>query len=176
MAYLIRAITRAKWEPKDDLNENEISADVFKDLKTRDSKLSLWICEQPNLMELKKIVLAIASGRDKLEKVDIVWIDKKILESEGITFEFEPGDTPVEDLKELHLNAIKLDIFRLEEIALKIADAVRQKNQFRRFSIKETAELIKNALNSQRLRSEDLKPGLKKDIEKRFLVQSRERQ
>ena len=168
MAYLIRAITRAKWEPKDDLNENEISADVFIDLRTTASKLSFWICEQPGHMEeLEEIVLAIASCRDKLEKVDIVWIDKKVLESEGITFEFEPGKTPVEDLKELHLNAIKLDIFRLEKIALTIAEAIRNYNHFHRFSRKEIERLFRNALDTGRLNIEDLKPTLKEELEKR---------
>jgi len=165
MAYLAREIARAKWDPKPDLGAGEISADTFKDLRTDKSKLSLWTFPNSALAELEEIALAMATTRTSIEKLDLAWVEKKILDEKGILFGNEPGSTPVAELRAKHLNAVSLDVVRIAEIAKFVADAVRNKNQFRRFSTAEIKKIIVKALEEKRLRLEDLNSDLKRKIE-----------
>ncbi len=73
--FVVRMITRSKWEPKPDEQVGDMPADaVTGDLKTQDNKLSFWQSFSGTKGELEDIVLAIAAGRNKIEKVEIVWL------------------------------------------------------------------------------------------------------
>ena len=80
---LARKINRAKWQARDGLRPGEPSADVLGDLKTAGHKLSVWQCgpdeAHPGRVALKSVVLAIAAGMDRIDKVDLAWIGEEEL-------------------------------------------------------------------------------------------------
>jgi len=58
------------------MREEGISADaVTTDLRTRNNNLSFWQCSEKTNKEIENVVLAIAAGRDKIDRIDIVLID-----------------------------------------------------------------------------------------------------
>lgn len=73
--FLARMITRHKWQPKDGLAADEIPAGaIAADLRTANNTLSFWQCGRATDLEVSDAVLAIAAGRDRIQKLDIVWI------------------------------------------------------------------------------------------------------
>ncbi len=82
--FLARMITRHKWQPKDGLAANEIPADaITADLRTANNTLSFWQCGRATDLEVSDAVLAIAAGRDRIQKLDIVWILTDEMKSDG---------------------------------------------------------------------------------------------
>ena len=170
MTYLVRKIKRAKWLSRAELrSDEEISSDALtKNLQTTGSKLSLWTYSSEDLRELDEIALAIASTRDFLDSLEIAWVEKEELEDKGISFEEAPGDTPLADLRERHIHAVCLDVVRIANISEFYADAVRNKNRWKRFSVREIEKLIIQAWKDKRLIHEDLKPELMQKIKDRI--------
>ena len=93
-------ITRHKWRLKDGLALDEIPADaITADLRTARTTHSHSgnAVKRPNL-EVSDAVLAIAAGRDRIQKLDIVWILTDQLESDGQRIRLKRGRTPVAGL------------------------------------------------------------------------------
>lgn len=123
--FLARMISRAKWERKEWMREGDISADaVTADLRTQNNNLSFWQCAEGTNQEIENVVLAIAAGRDQIDKVDIVLIDDKDLRNDGQTIMASDGRTPVESLVKLHVDVIQLNYCRLGKVARRVASAV----------------------------------------------------
>ncbi len=96
MKYLVRKIGRAKWDQKDDLPQGSIAADaVTTDLRTSGNKLSFWFCTADTDDELNEVVLALASGNDRPDKIDIAWFETALLEKDNVAIELSEGRTPV---------------------------------------------------------------------------------
>ena len=73
--FLARKITRAKWDPKEELSKGEISADALTcDLRTRGNALSFWQCGNGAEAEIEEAALAIAGAGDRIDKIDLVWL------------------------------------------------------------------------------------------------------
>ena len=86
--FLARKITLAKWRSGKDLLEGEISADaVTVDLRTKENSLSFWQCGDEAQTKIEDAALAIASGWERVDKLDIVWIAGEELEATGQRFE-----------------------------------------------------------------------------------------
>ena len=120
--HLIRKISRAKWEHhrNHDLGfaEGEISADsVTADLRTQDNKLSLWRSSSDSVDEIDEVVLALAAGLQKIERIDVVWVTEQELNDIGQTVEESDGKTPVADLRGRHVHLPCLDYVRLGRVA-----------------------------------------------------------
>lgn len=126
--YLIRKISRAKWESNSSLLPEEIGADAITGcLRTFNNSLSVWQCGQVQREEdIKEAILALAASMERIDKIDVVIIDKSALEEKGIALEPTPGNTPVEDLRDKHLDIIRLDTSRLCLIAQYIAEKIRR--------------------------------------------------
>lgn len=97
--FLARMITRPKWQPKRGLASDEIPADaITADLRTSNNALSFWQCGEATDPEISTAVLAIAAGRDRLQKLDIVWIPRDELIRSGHQMRSTQGRTPVREL------------------------------------------------------------------------------
>ncbi len=107
------------------MSEGEISADaVTGDLKTQGNVLSFWRCTSAKEKDLDDVALAIAAGRNRIAKVEIVWLDDEELRNDGQAMENTNGRTPVTDLITSHVDVIKLDYSRLGKVAHRIASAI----------------------------------------------------
>ena len=165
--FLARVISRAKWEQKEWMHEEEISADaVTADLRTQNNSLSFWRCGNGSDEEINNVVLAIAAGRDKIDKVEIVLIDDEDLKTDGQTIEASKGRTPVESLVELHVDVMQLDYSRLGKVACRVASAVAA-DQYHRVSKQRVATLLVTAINGgEVLQIEGLNEKLRPQVQK----------
>lgn len=149
------------------MHEEEISADaVTADLRTQNNNLSFWQCAKGTRKEIDDIALAIAAGRDKIDKVEIVLIDDKDLENDGQAIKASNGRTPVESLVRLHVDVMQLDYSRLGRVAHRIASAIAA-DQFHRVSKKRVERLLVTAITQDEiLQIEGLNEKLRPQVQK----------
>jgi len=163
--FLARKITRAKWERTSKLKPGEIPADaVTGDLRTYDNGLSLWRCGSGSEREVENAVLALASGSDRIEKMDIVWIDEEDLRSAGQFLADSQGRTPVRDLVDQHVDLQRLDFERLGKVARLIVSALHDK-QCRTATKRQIKELLISAVNEDRVSTNELKEKVRQQIQ-----------
>lgn len=164
--FLARTITRAKWEPKQGMQEGEISADaVTGDLRTRDNSLSFWTCGGKD--DANEVALAIAAGRVKVEKVEVVWLDDADLRKDGHKIERTDGDTPVEDLAKRHVDVRQLDYERLGKVAHRIVSAI-EADQYSRFTRTRVKTLLAAAVSCGRVKLENLHENVRSEVQEKI--------
>lgn len=165
MAVLARKITRAKWERKEELGADEIGADaVTADLRTTGNTLSFWHCETSSTGDLKRAVLALAAGAERLDRLDVVYLEEQLVHEAGLATSATPGETPVASLRGHHVDLEKLDLNRLGVVARMVA-AAHLTNATLSMTKKEVLELLVDAVVQQLVSTEDLKADIKAKVE-----------
>ena len=168
---VVRMITRSKWEPKSDEQVGEIPADaVTGDLRTQGNTLSFWRPPSGNEEDFEDVVLAIAAGRDKVDKVEIVWLDKDDLLNDGLALVQADGSTPFRKMIKLHADVPRLDYTRLGRIARRIASAIAA-DRYRRITRARVRQILVSAIEGQRLNIEDLNEKIQVEIREMFDAQ-----
>ena len=168
--FLARMITRSKWEPKRGLLSGEISADaVTADLKTCDNSLSFWRCPSGTDVELEDVVLAIATAREKVEKVEIVWLDDEDLRTDGQTLINSDGRTPVAELVSQHVDVCYLDYNRLGKVAHRVVSAFDE-GRFCRLTRARILVLLASAVRKSRVDLKDLKEKVRDAVQKTLIT------
>ena len=149
--FLARKITRAKWSNRRGLAVAEIPADgITVDLRTQGNKLSFWQCPTDAETDLEAAALALAAGRDSLDKLEFIWFTYDDLRNDGLTANSTRGRTPVRDLRDLHVDVEQLDYVRLGTLARKVVAAL-DADRYCRFSKAGVKRLIVNALDQDRI-------------------------
>lgn len=168
MAYLVRKISRAKWPSAQAIHLDEISADaVTGDLRTMGNTLSFWQLGAPSDNdEIRMIALALATGGERLDRLDLTWIDRDALDTQGIAVEESAGRTPVEKMRDKHVDLARLNLPRLCKVALLIAEALSL-NHHRRFTKKQILHIIVEAIGKKQVSLTDLPPKIRREIEKK---------
>lgn len=154
-------ITLSKWKDQDGIRPKEIPADaVTVDLRTQSNSLSFWKCA--DVTQIDDAILALASARDRLDKIEVVWVNAKEL---AAVAQLTPtkGKTCVVDLVSRHVDLCHLDYIRLGKVADRITAAVVKK-QYRRLSKTEVKTLIVKAISDGRLSGKDLRHRLKEEV------------
>ena len=114
--FLARKVKLSKWAASPVLAEGEISADaVTADLRTQQLSLSFWECGSGEESELMDVILALASGADQIETIDLVWVQEDDLRNDGHAVSRGTGRTAVTDLASRHVEVERLDHVRLGE-------------------------------------------------------------
>lgn len=172
MVYLARKITRAKWESREGFAEGEIPADaVTADLRTSGNTLSFWKCELPPNDGIRAVVLALATGADRIDRMDLVWVEEDTFRANGIALNPSEGRTPVASLRDQHVDLIRLDLGRLTKVATLLAQALAQ-NQQRRFTRKEVIEIVVEAIRHDLLSASELDAKVREEIENAVAAKS----
>jgi hypothetical protein len=167
MGWLVRKITRHKWHSdKPDLEPTFIAADaITNDLKADHNRLSFWECDHdPKESDLDRVAVAMAGGWQRPDKMDIAWLERSLLESKGVKFEKTQGVTPLVDLKDLHVDAISLDLSRFEQLYHLLANSIRKDNKCKRYTKTEIVELLCKAVREGRLSVNDLDEKLRERL------------
>jgi hypothetical protein len=121
----------AKWNQRTGLQDGEIPAyAVSTDLKAENNTLSFWKCNsEPDAPDwrsrLDDVALAIAGGRDEIDKLDLVWFSLREIENAGLPVADSQGRTPIEDLRGTHVDVVSLDLRRFCALAEMIGTAVQ---------------------------------------------------
>ena len=162
--FLARKVTRAKWEAQQGIPEGGIAADaVTADLRTQDNKLSFWECGSANTEEIGEAALALAAGRERLDKVELVWIAASDLAEDGLDLSNSVGRTPIQDLAERHVDVQQLDYERLGRVAAHVSSAL-SKSRHRRLAKQTVRGLLVDAIRDGRLRREELPQKLASEL------------
>lgn len=166
MSIFARKVARAKWGECTSLSKDDIPADaVTADLKTKDNALSFWRCDSNADDDLKEAVLALAAAGDRIDRMDIAFIDESAFSDAGLRIEATPGKTPVETLRESHRDVTHLDLVRLGSVASLVASACRR-NSVRRFDKTAVRACLEEAIQRGRVQREALHQDLVADLDR----------
>ena len=162
--FLVRAITRAKWNAANELSAGEIPADaVTIDLRTRGNSLSFWRCPTDTDVGAEEAALAIATARERLDRLDIVWLSDEDLQADGQSLNDTEGRTPVTDMADMHVDVSHLDYVRLGRVADRVAEAI-ESGRYRRLSRASVRRLIEAAIAQGRIDIETLSERLRSEV------------
>ncbi len=157
---LARLISAQKWRSRVNIAESEIPADaVTSDLRTASNCLSFWACDTGAPDTVENVVVALASARDTVQRLDLVWLDEDHVRSANLKVEETSGDTPAKPLAGTHRDVIGIDLLRLVALSQLIDQAVKG-NQTRRFTEREVASLLARAVRDKIIDASGLKPGI----------------
>jgi len=146
---LVRKINQDRWDTVDGFLPIEVPAERLRtEFNAKGNRLSLW--RVSNEDSINEAMLAIASGLDRLETFDVAWFPIGQLTDEYIELENTKGDTRVPDLADNHVDAVKLDSFRLAKVARAVAGAIVG-SKVRRIVIHELTQLLASAVEDGRL-------------------------
>jgi len=160
MSYYIRKIARSKWQENqlstnevDAINEvKNVKADAITNcIKTTGNKLSLWKVDEKR--DVIEDIVPLIVGFERPDTCDIIYISDEVFKEEDIELEQSPEDanTPIEELKQYHYNAIVGNYEGLGKFA-KIV--LRSLGNHKRFKGKEVKDKLKDMLNSHEIEKE----------------------
>ena len=151
MSLLVRKIDKSKWSQNNIIEGEDVSADaITNDMKTHNNTLSFWQIDSET--EINEVILAIVSGGQHLEAIDIVTIDNQQIRGDGINFIPNPENaiTPVEELKHRHRDLIELSYLKLGTIACYIVDCFKN-GQVVRYTKGHLKEILIDAIDRDHL-------------------------
>ena len=164
--FLVRKISRAKWNPEEGLSAEEIPADaVTVDLRTKDNSLSFWECKSDSRENIEEVALAIAAAGDHVERLDLVWIADEKFQEDGQMREYSEGRTPLEDFAKQHVDVYRLDYVRLGKIASRIATTIKAGNHLR-LTKGSLTRLLATAVKQGRIDLDRLEDRIKAEVQK----------
>ncbi|WP_421827061.1 hypothetical protein [Larkinella sp.] len=160
MSLLVRKIARSKWYNKKQNIDIDTPADAISScLRTQNNTLSVWRIEDES--EVKEAILAIISNQDQLDTIDIVILKETYLSENSIQIETTKGETPVKELVNIHRDLSQLTYSKLGIIAKHITD---QEATFKRITVKDSKQIILEAIEKKRLSIDDLKVKVRMKI------------
>lgn len=158
MSLIVRKINRAKWEQSDYHNSNDVSADAITlCMKTDGNTLSVWHITSEN--DIDKAVLAMATGCERIDKMDFVIIDVGLINKNNLTLNSTPGITPVDSMVESHRNIADLTYSKLGFVKDIIVDKLKN-NQTKHYTKSDLKKLILNAIEVGLIQQTALKASL----------------
>ena len=162
MSLFIRKIDKGKWLQKDIPLDEDVPADaITKCMKTDHNTLSVWeISDEDNIDEA---VLAIVSGGQHLDAIDVAPINTEHLEENKIDYIRTGGRTPVKELVDTHRDLSNLSYKKLGIVAYHIADKIKD-NQVKRYTRGRLKEILRDAIEKGRLRADELDDSIRKEL------------
>jgi hypothetical protein len=113
MSLLLRIVTKPKWAMPAWAEPQDLPADLLTDLRTNNNELSVWSIELDR-SNLNSVLVAAASCRERLDKLDYALFDEQVLralvirciKSEGATAHITANGAMHRDLTELTVEKI----------------------------------------------------------------------
>jgi hypothetical protein len=160
MALLLRVVTNPKWKKPDWMEADEIPADALTDLRSVNNKLSVWSVE-PDQSDLDSALIAVASSREHLDKLDYALFDEQVLPALAIEYVKSEGDSPYLAAKSTkHRDLIRLTVRKVARLAEEMMPLERV-----RVSEKEIKLKLLEALRGGMLDRARIKQKLLADLE-----------
>lgn len=162
--FLVRRIPLAKW-PKTytEAAAGRISADaITADLRTSGNCLSFWTCDRDD--QIESVALAIAAAADRLDRIDVVWIEDEERRFSRYRRLSTPGETPVAEWRTRHLDIAGLDHEGLGVVALAVARSIAAK-RCRRLPALRVKERLADAVSDGALSLDALDPRIRDKVQ-----------
>lgn len=169
MGYLVRMLERQKWENCSNVNDGHLNtpADtITADLKTRSNTLSLWSIDK--LEDLSEAVLALAVGRNKITRLDVMILEETTLQAAGLEVKNTPenGHTPVTGFEKSHYDIVELNFEKLGELSKVIIDNIQDTSKCIRFSKGRVSEVLHEGYRENKFNLSNVDPKLEKEFVK----------
>jgi hypothetical protein len=166
MSFVVRKIEYTKWRQRRILDGETPSADAITNcMRTTGNKLSLWSIADEG--ELEEAVIAIAAQGDHLDAIDVLTIDKSLIEERKLSLVKSRGLTPYTSFEDKHYDVVELDYNSLGLMASVIVESIRrsiEKKRNLRFTIATLRDILTNAVSAGKVQFATLKPGVQKWI------------
>ncbi|OMD64651.1 hypothetical protein BSK62_16915 [Paenibacillus odorifer] len=151
MPLLIRKITRSKW-PSENYLEVEVdtlSADAISScLRTSNNTLSTWEVESKD--QIEEAVLALACSAQRIENVDVIFMDRDEVADFGFVIIPTPGKTVVDDLVRHHYDICNLNYKSIGGFASLILKSFHEEKHLR-FTASKVKAIIRKAVEDERV-------------------------
>lgn len=163
--FVARKISSAKWKKRGGLAEGEIQADaVTGDLRSNKNAVSFWRCGSGGITDIENVALAIAAAAERIHTVDVVWLPTEQLLEDRQTFVDSPGETPVADLVDSHVDLSRLDLVRLGRLANRVVEAVGS-GRCLRVPRSRVKSLLMSAVATNRIDPQRLSQNIRRTLE-----------
>lgn len=149
-------------EEKALLEVKKVAADAVTNcIKTTGNKLSLWRVEEKR--DSIDDIIPLIVGFERPDTCDIIYISDEVFLQEGIVIEqsSEDANTPIEELKQYHYNAIVEDFEGLGKFARIV---LRSLDNHKRFKGKEVKTKLREMLDRQEIDREMISDKLYEKI------------
>jgi hypothetical protein len=137
---------------------------VTSDLKIENSSLSFWACDPTQSSSLEQVVLALASGRDKLDRLDLVWLDEAAIAKAKARLVESPGDTPAQEIRDRHRDLTDFSLNGVFNLARGIAKAANG-GRTKRWTKAEVLKILTDAANTNALDFSQLSEEIRDKIQ-----------
>ncbi len=167
MPYLVRRISRAKWDNEDyDYlhNDNPPSDAITSCLRTFNNELSTWLIN--DIKDLNQAILCLITGskQENINTIQLIYFDIKEIEKRGLILEKTPGDTVIDEYKNLHFDIKNLNYETLGVIKDVILDCLR-KDYCKTITKKSLKEILIESVNKTKVLDKSL---LNEKLQSRF--------
>ena len=172
---MVRMFERQKWSYEEPLSgdHNIIPADtITSDLRTRSNTLSFWSINTPD--ELEDAVLAIATSRNQLTRLDVLILQEdKIVESNlELVLSPETGHSPYSLMNEKHYNLVNLNYNKLGDLSRIIISVVENDGVSHRYTKQQIREIIYSGHMNGKIEFDEMHEDLQKELTKFILSKS----
>lgn len=162
MPLLVRKVEKAKWLQRDIANGASPSADAVTNcMRTTQNALSTWKID--SMESVHDAVLAMVAAGDHLETIDVVFLDQDDLIAKNIALDPTAGNTPVESLRDTHVDIKDLDLNLLGELAKCVCDCIAR-SEVQRFTVGQLKSILRTALVDNKLSISDLKESVARKV------------
>jgi len=128
VARFLRIIRQARWFAYPDipwLAPGELQADALSDLRTEGNSLSVWLVGSDP--DERRIVVALAANRERLDVFDYVVFEDTRLVGLGVHIAPVDADTPDAAVNQFHRELRNLTVRQLAELAVVVSVGRRQR-------------------------------------------------
>jgi hypothetical protein len=162
MALLLRTVSKAKWVPPDWMDAGEVPADALSDLKVTDNAISVWQVEADRT-NLEMIITALASSRERLDKIDYTLLDEAVLSEIRIESVNSEAVTPHVQANTAHRDLVRLTVKKVALLASEMMPLDRV-----RIPQKDVKRLLLEALRSGVIDRGRINSGLLGELEQKY--------
>ena len=124
-----------------------------------------WRCDTPSNGEIRTTVLALATAAERVDRMDLVWLEENLLRCQNMCIIQRDGRTPLVSIRKKHVNLERLDLNRLSKVAELLSQSFDQ-NFYRRFTRSEVLKIIVDAVQQDLILPNQLQPKVKSEVVK----------
>lgn len=109
------------------------------------------------------VALTLAAAAERVDKVELVWVDPDDLQQDGIGMNPSAGRTPVASMADEHVDAVHLDLVRLGLVARHVARALAEK-RYRRWTKAQVRRILVAAVEDKRVALDHLDDRVREEV------------